>query len=189
LKVTQWSVAKLQRHNELVNLVKKKLAYKSNFMFIDDAYPMVAVGDMSQNLGQMNINGPTSESNFQPYKAAKPTGVVHINLIPQINSHSTLAFPALRSKSLVNPGYQEAHQLYNEMRALFANKAYSNVANAEVIVVKVWMMMRVPNRKTAAPVSVIFYGYIIHSNSKLFSIYYSGYLRGSFKHSSPYWCQ
>ena len=96
---------------------------------------------------------------IQPYKAAtKPTGLgVQINLPPQINSHSTLPFPAaLKSKALVNPGYQEAHQLYNEMRAHFTSKAYSNFANAELIVVKVWMMMRIPNRKRPAPVSVCF---------------------------------
>jgi hypothetical protein len=112
---------------------------------------------MLQHLGRINLNGASSStmSNLQrpEYKATKPTGA-HINLISQMNSHSTLAFPALKSKVLVNPGYQEAHQLYNEMRTFFTNKAYSNVANAEVIVVKVWMMMRVPNRKTAPPVSV-----------------------------------
>jgi hypothetical protein len=119
---------------------------------------------MSQHLGQMNLShsvnhGTSSHMSVQPYKATtsnlKPTGV-HINLLPQINLHSTLPFPALKSKTLVNPGYQEAHQFYNEMRAHFANKAYSNVANAELIVVKVWMMVRVPNRKTPAPVSVCF---------------------------------
>lgn len=116
---------------------------------------------MSHHLGRMNLNasGPSSNtmSTVQSYKA-KPTGSVIPG--PQISSHSshsTLPFPASKSKSLENPGYQEAHQLYNEMRTHFTNKAYSNVANAEVIVVKVWMMMRVPNRKTAAPVSVHFY--------------------------------
>jgi hypothetical protein len=121
-------------------------------MTIDDAHPFVAVGEMSQHLGQINLNSTTSSNvSIQPYKA-KPTSV----RVPQFNSHSTLPFPALKSKALVNPGYQEAHQLYNEMRAHFANKAYSNVANAELIVVKVWLMMRVPNRKTAAPVFVCF---------------------------------
>ena len=116
---------------------------------------------MSQHLGRINLNDASSSSmsNSQlerpGYKATKP----HINLIPQMNSHSTLAFPPFMSKPLVNPGYQEAHQLYHEMRTFFTNKAYSNVANAEVIVVKVWMMMRVPNRKTAAPVSVHFFWY------------------------------
>ena len=132
---------------------------------IDDAYPLVAVGEMSQHLGQMNLSvnhGTSSHMSIQPYNlkaTTKPTQAgVQINLLPQINLHSTLPFPVtvLKSKAPVNPGYQEAHQLYNEMRAHFTNKAYSNVANAELIVVKVWMMMRVPNRKTPAPVSVCF---------------------------------
>lgn len=132
-------------------------------MTIDNAYPLVAVGEMSQNLGRINLNASGSgtghgTSILRPYKATSEATVtgVQINLSPQIKSHSTLPFPALKSKSAVNPGYQEAHKLYNDMRAHFTNKAYTNVANAEVIVVKVWMMMRVPNRKSAAPVSVRF---------------------------------
>ena len=93
---------------------------------------------------------------LQWYKVTKPTDV-HLNLIPKINSHSTLPFPALKSKATMNPGYQEAHQLYNEMHDLFHNKAYTNSANAELVIVRVWMMVRVPNHRTPAPISVLFF--------------------------------
>ena len=125
---------------------------------IEGTYPMVVVGEISQHMGQVNLNvnhGASSQKAItQQNKMTKPAGV-QLNLLP-INSCSTLPFPALKLKSLINPGYQEAHQFYNEMRTHFANKAYSSVANAELIVVKVWMMMRVPNRKSPAPVSVSF---------------------------------
>ena len=149
-------------------------------MCIDGAHPMVAVGEMSQQFGQINLGGSTFSNitSIQPYKATKFTGVQ----IPQIKSHSTLPFPALKSKVLVNPGYQEAHDQYNDMRAHFAGKAFSNVANAEMIVVKVWMMVRVPNRKSPAPVSVyllfllcnlIFTVNLLRISSKLFQTFRS----------------
>ena len=199
-------IAAAQRTGKLIIFYWRCLTSPRYLLFlfatIDNAHPMVPVGEMSQHLGQINLSGhgggtltgTSNKSNLQPYKATtKPTSGIHINLIQQVNSHSTLPFPAsLKSKiqALVNPGYQEAHQLYDEMRNYFASKAYSNVANAEVIVVKVWMMMRVPNRKTAAPVSVCNSINVICTGLlKFFTFYqiFSGYFRSSFEHSSPYW--
>jgi murein L,D-transpeptidase YcbB/YkuD len=53
----------------------------------------------------------------------------------------------------VQPGYQEAHEIYNEMRQFFAQKAMS-VHNGEVVVIKVTMMSLKPGNKNPSVVSV-----------------------------------
>jgi len=53
----------------------------------------------------------------------------------------------------VQPGYQEAHKLYDEMRQFFAQKAMS-VHAGEVVVIKVTMMSWKPGHKNPSIVSV-----------------------------------
>jgi hypothetical protein len=53
----------------------------------------------------------------------------------------------------VQPGYQEAHKLYDEMRQFFAQKAMS-VHAGEVVVVKVTMMSWKPGNRNPSIVSV-----------------------------------
>lgn len=53
----------------------------------------------------------------------------------------------------VQPGYQEAHKLYDDMRQFFAQKAMS-VHAGEVVVVKVTMMLWKPGHKNPSIVSV-----------------------------------
>lgn len=53
----------------------------------------------------------------------------------------------------LNNGYQEAHQLYDEMRHFFAQKALA-AHNNEVVVIKVTMMTLKPGNKNPAIVSV-----------------------------------
>lgn len=58
----------------------------------------------------------------------------------------------LESQSVL-PGYQEAHQVYDEMRQFFAKKAMS-VHGGEVVVIKVTMMSLKPGFKSPSVVSV-----------------------------------
>ena len=53
----------------------------------------------------------------------------------------------------VQPGYQEAHRLYDELRQFFAQKAMS-VHGGEVVVIKVTMMLLKPGNKNPSIVSV-----------------------------------
>ena len=53
----------------------------------------------------------------------------------------------------VQPGYQEAHKIYDEMRQFFAQKAMS-VHNGEVVVIKVTMMSLKPGNKNPSIISV-----------------------------------
>jgi hypothetical protein len=53
----------------------------------------------------------------------------------------------------VQPGYQEAHKLYDEMRQFFAQKAMS-VHAGEVVVIKVTMMSWKPGHRNPSIVSV-----------------------------------
>jgi hypothetical protein len=52
----------------------------------------------------------------------------------------------------VQPGYQEAHEIYNEMQQFFAQKAMS-VQNGEVVVIKVTMMLLKPGNKNPGDAS------------------------------------
>jgi hypothetical protein len=58
----------------------------------------------------------------------------------------------LDSRSVL-PGYQEAHQVYDEMRQFFAKKAMS-VHSGEVVVIKVMMMSLKPGYRFPSVVSV-----------------------------------
>lgn len=53
----------------------------------------------------------------------------------------------------VQPGYQEAHRMYDEMRQFFAMKAMS-VHGGEVVVIKVTMMSWKPGNRNPSIVSV-----------------------------------
>ena len=53
----------------------------------------------------------------------------------------------------VQPGYQKAHGMYDEMRQFFAQKANS-VHNGEVVIIKVTMMSMKPGNKNPSVVSV-----------------------------------
>ena len=53
----------------------------------------------------------------------------------------------------VQPGYQEAHKIYDEMRQFFAQKAMA-VHNGEVVVIKVTMMSLKPGNRNPSVVSV-----------------------------------
>ena len=53
----------------------------------------------------------------------------------------------------VPPGYQEAHQKYDEMQQIFGKKAML-VHNGEVVVIKVTMMSLKPGYKSPSVVSV-----------------------------------
>jgi len=98
----------------------------------------------------------SSHSHILPPIPERQERISRINIPPMPNIYSAAPFPRSMNSPLVNPGYQEAHQLYNEMRCHFANKAFSTVANAEVIVVKVWMMTRLPGKKSPVTISDIF---------------------------------
>ena len=65
-------------------------------------------------------------------------------VVPKIVSNPTLP---------VQPGYQEAHKLYDEMRQFFAQKAMS-VHGGEVVVIKVTLMSWKPGNRNPSIVSV-----------------------------------
>lgn len=65
-------------------------------------------------------------------------------VLPKIVSNPTLP---------VQPGYQEAHELYDEMRQFFAQKAMS-VHGGEVVVIKITLMSWKPGNRNPSIVSV-----------------------------------
>lgn len=107
----------------------------------------------------------------------------------RVAGYSTLR-PLVLPKFVIKPelplkmGYQEAHELYHEMRLFFAQKA-STVHNNEVVIIKVTMMMLKPNCKVPSVVSVrkfqIFWTSTQASNS--FTI---EHFRDDWKYSSAY---
>ena len=53
----------------------------------------------------------------------------------------------------VQPGYQEAHKIYDEMRQFFAQRAMS-AHGGEVVIIKVTMMSLKPGNRNPLVVSV-----------------------------------
>lgn len=70
------------------------------------------------------------------------------------NQAPQLTFPAeFRNLPTVN-GYQEAHQRYVELKNRFSAQAFAVGPVAEVIVIKFWVKVLLPGRKTAVWVAV-----------------------------------
>ena len=70
----------------------------------------------------------------------------------------TMDIPDFLARGSVRPGYQEAHELYDEMRTYFARRAFTS-NNFELVVVKVMMMWMKPGNKNPSIVSVRAYIY------------------------------
>ncbi|KIM36153.1 hypothetical protein M413DRAFT_449355 [Hebeloma cylindrosporum] len=71
------------------------------------------------------------------------------------NPFVSLPIPQLKP-SPVNPGYQEAHQYYDEMRQYYASKAYTSTATAELVVVKVRMVTLEPGKRNPTIISNLY---------------------------------
>ena len=92
---------------------------------------------------------------------APPTAVTihaapstHVLRLPATtNPFASLPIPQLKSTP-VNPRYHEAHQYYNEMRQYYASKAYTSMATAELIIVKVQMVTLEPGKRNPTLISV-----------------------------------
>jgi len=61
--------------------------------------------------------------------------------------------PDFISNQVTEPGYQKAHERYNEVRNYFAHRAYA-INNVELVVVKVTMMWMKPGNKNPSIVAV-----------------------------------
>jgi hypothetical protein len=86
-------------------------------------------------------------------RTCHPAPSSHVLNLPILNPVAALSIPQLKP-SPVNPGYQEAHQYYDEMRRYYASKAYTSAATAELVVVKVRMVTLQPGKKKTTFVSV-----------------------------------
>ena len=76
-----------------------------------------------------------------------------LNLPAITNPFATLPIPKL-NPSPENPGYNEAHRFYDEMRQYYASKAYTSAATAELVIVKVRMVTLEPGKKNPTFISV-----------------------------------
>ena len=92
-------------------------------------------------------------SSLQGYLKLLPAGPVVMT--PAMNNNmQPVQFPAeFRNLPLAN-GYQAAHQRYVEFKKHLSAQAYAYGPAAEVVVIKFWMKMQVPNCKTALLISV-----------------------------------
>lgn len=68
-------------------------------------------------------------------------------------SSIAIRFPPQLNDVALRPGYQEAHQLYVQMRDYYRDKAYAT-GDAEVVVIKARMMTLISTRITPVAVAV-----------------------------------
>jgi len=157
----QHQIAAAQRGGEFsTHAIADQASDSDQLIFIEGTQSVVPIGDIGHG---MQVTIPIAATSMAPKSSAHPPPHVipgrqykfnSINVVAPLNTHSMLPFPNTKNPPLLNPGYQDAHRLYDDMRKHFANRAYSTVANAEVVVIKLWMMTRVPNRKHPIPISV-----------------------------------
>ena len=82
----------------------------------------------------------------------------HPNFDYRLGGHHSVTRPIVVPKFIsspipLQPGYQEAHTRYDEMRRFFAQKAFT-VHNGEVVVIKVTMMSLKPGNRNPSIISV-----------------------------------
>ena len=98
----------------------------------------------------------------------------HVLRLPATtNPFASLPIPQLKPAP-VNPRYHEAHQYYNEMQQYYASKAYTSMATAELVVVKVQMATLKPGKRNPTLISVsnIFFSLpFTQFNNRNFRIY------------------
>jgi hypothetical protein len=106
------------------------------------------------------VGGHSNQYQHSPMLAIQPAHAPANSVWGQINidkscSPAQRSFPKMREQPLVNPGYQEAHLLYNEMRQFYATLAYSS-SNTELVVVRARMATMLEGKRSPTPVSVRF---------------------------------
>jgi hypothetical protein len=102
-------------------------------------------------IGSSNPLGMSSSQ--QGYPKLLPAGPVVMT--PAMNNNmQPVQFPAEFQNLPLANGYQAAHQHYVEFKQRLSAQAYAYGLTAEVVIIKFWMKMQVPNCKTALLVSV-----------------------------------
>ena len=116
------------------------------------------------------VPAPPTATTISTHHAAPSAHVVR--LAATTNPFTSLPIPQLKP-SPVNPGYHEAHQYYNEMQQYYASKAYTSVATAELVIVKVRMVTLKPGRKNPTLISVsnVFFLLLTQFDNQNFRIY------------------
>ena len=124
------------------------------------AHPVVPVGPLATEMPILPYCFGISASALLANRATA-TGP-SISTCSNLLSSSSLRYPlnirlthSAASSTLISlvlaptdPGYQEAHQYYNEMREHFAKKAYASSANVELVIVKVTFATLAPTKKS-----------------------------------------
>ncbi|KAF9477407.1 hypothetical protein BDN70DRAFT_810773 [Pholiota conissans] len=132
----------------------------------DGAYPMVPIGSQLQHrsfhsaaaaLQQAQRHGPSPSQYYASGGQMSGSGCAawgQVNVAPIPNPFMQRPFPPMRNQTLINPGYQEAHQFYNEMRQYYARQAYVP-SNTEVVVVRARMATLLEGKKMPIQISDI----------------------------------
>lgn len=96
---------------------------------------------------------PSVISTHHPRAAMSSALVQVLNLPATANPFASLSIPQLKPAP-ANPGYNEAHQYYDEMRKYYSSKAYTSAATAELVIVKVRLVTLEPKKKNPTFISV-----------------------------------
>jgi len=138
------------------------------FLLTEWAHPVVSIGNMQLLMGISILaccpDHHSVHSMAVALASTKP--IFSRNPILNIQAHpaSSASVPLLKPLP-INPGYQSAHQFYNEMREMFATRAYASSANLELVVVKVSLATLVSNKKSPVCISVSIASYYDFSGS------------------------
>jgi hypothetical protein len=179
----------LQMHNEMVGRCIYSLTATYGICDTERAHPVVPVGPLMA--GMSVIPNHSGISALPVNRAAAVPSIATSSALPSSSryplniglTHSAASTLVSLTPAPTNPGYQEAHQYYNEMREHFAKKAYASSANVELVVVKVTFATLSPTKKSPLRISVS----CISVSCGWDLIYCQEYLRGIEPYSSAHW--
>jgi len=132
---------------------------------IERAHPVVPVGSLAtempilpypSRLGISALHVPANRATAAGPSISAHSGLPSSSRYP-LNiglTHSATSTLISLAPAPTNPGYQEAHRYYNEMREHFAKKAYASSANVELVIVKVTFATLAPTKKSPLRISV-----------------------------------
>ena len=152
----QQHVADAQRNGESIS--SKSATLTLHICDTERAHPVVPIGPFVAEMPVLPYRSgmsvlPANRASTTAASSGLPGSSRYPLNIALANSAASSTLISLASAP-TNPGYQEAHRYYNEMREYFAKKAYASSANVELVVVKVTFATLAPTKKSPLRISV-----------------------------------
>lgn len=120
---------------------------------IEASNPVVPIGYFGHDRSGVATNNGDPK-NMAPPPVPPKALLGGPRVITPYQVESGAPFPAKLGSMPQRPGYQEAHKYYTQLREYFAKKAWTNSDSINLILIKAWMVTRIPGKKKELYISV-----------------------------------